>query len=127
MSHFTRLKTRLADKEHLLAALTDLGYSHQEGSVQIRGYGGNLQAAEIKVATSSPGYDIGFARGDEGYELVADWWGIRDISQEELVAALTRRYAYHASVASLGREGFALVSEETEAGGQIHLVLRRVA
>jgi len=127
MSHFTTIKTKLAERQYLLAALTDLGYAYREGQVQIRGYGGNRTTAEIAVATSNPGYDIGFTPGQDGYQLVADWWGIRDIKQDELVAALTRRYAYHAARASLEREGFALVSEESEIDGRIHLVLRRVA
>jgi hypothetical protein len=127
MSHFTRIKTKLAEKEYLLAALDDLGYRYQDGAVQIRGYAGKRTPVEIAVPTSNPGYDIGFAPGDGGYHLVADWWGIRDIDQNQLIASLTRRYAYHAARASLEREGFALVSEESQAGGRIHLVLRRIA
>jgi uncharacterized protein DUF1257 len=126
MSHFTRLKTKLVERQHLTAALTDLGYTYQDGEVDIRGYGGNRARVDIKVPTANPGYDIGFAQGKDGYEMVADWWGIADIDRDELIASLTRRYAYHATRASLEREGFGLVSEEAQADGRIHLVLRRV-
>jgi hypothetical protein len=126
MSHFTRIKTKLVEREHLLAALDDLGYAYEEGSVQIRGYRGYRQAVEIRVPTKNPGYDIGFTRGDGAYDLVADWYGIRDIQQKQLVADLARRYAYHATKASLEREGFGLVSEETDVDGRVHLVLRRM-
>lgn len=126
MSHFTRLKTKLVEREHLTAALTDLGYRYQEGEVEIRGYGGNRARVEIKVPTSNAGYDIGFARGTDGYELVADWWGIHDINRDELLASLTGRYAYHATRATLAREGFALASEQTHEDGRVHLLLRRM-
>lgn len=129
MSHFTRIATKLVERRHLLAALTDLGYAYEEGNVQIRGYQGNRTRVAIRVPTSHAGYDIGFARaGPDGpYELVADWFGIRDIDRHDLLAALTRRYAYHATRESLEREGFGLVSEEQEVDGRIHLVLRRLA
>jgi len=126
MSHFTRLQTRLVEREHLTAALGDLGYRYQEGEVEIRGYGGNRTSVEIKVPTSNAGYDIGFARGESGYDMVADWWGIHDINRDELLASLTRRYAYHATRASLAREGFDLVSEQTQTDGRVHLLLRRM-
>lgn len=127
MSHFTRVRTTLAEREHLLAALDDLGHAHEEGAVEIRGYQGNRTTVEIKVPTANAGYDVGFVRTGGAYEMVADWWGIRDIDRDELVAALTRRYAYHATKATLEREGFGLVSEETEVDGRVHLVLRRMA
>ncbi len=131
MSHFTRIATKLVDRRHLLAALDDLGFAYEEGDVAIRGYQGNRTKVAIRVPTSHSGYDIGFvptgADGDGPYELVADWFGIRDIDRNELVAVLTRRYAYHATRESLEREGFGLVSEEQEVDGRIHLVLRRMA
>jgi hypothetical protein len=126
MSHFTRLRTKLAEREHLLAALGDLGYAYEQGQVEIRGYQGKRAKVDVKVATSNAGYDIGFARRGGAYEVVADWWGIRDIDRDEMVGALTRRYAYHATKASLEREGFGLVSEEAGVDGRVHLVLRRM-
>ncbi|MDQ3462093.1 MAG: DUF1257 domain-containing protein [Actinomycetota bacterium] len=85
MSHFTRLRTKLAEREHLLAALGDLGYAYEQGQVEIRGYQGKRAKVDVKVATSNAGYDIGFARGEGAYEVEADWWGIRDIDRDEMV------------------------------------------
>ena len=35
MSHFTRLKTQMVEKEYLTQALRDLGYGYEEGSVKV--------------------------------------------------------------------------------------------
>jgi hypothetical protein len=127
MSHFTRLKTRLKVREHLIAALEDLGYECEEGTVEVRGFGGNRTSVDIRVRTKSAGYDIGFRRNGGGYELVADWWGIREWTQESFLGAVTQRYAYRAARAALEQEqDFSLVSEEVDEDGRIRLVLRRM-
>ncbi len=128
MSHFTRLRTKLVERRFVLAALDDLGLRHEEGDVTVRGLGGATTAAEIRVPTSDPRFDVGLVRPEGGgpYEVVADWFGVKDWTQAELVASLTRRYAYHAARESLEREGFGLVAEEQGEDGRIHLVLRRM-
>ena len=125
MSHFTTVETRMVESAYLLAALKDLGYTPEQ-SATVRGFAGSSTAGEIKVATGSRGYDIGFRRSGGSYEMVADWWGIRDVNQEEFVRRLTQRYAYHAARAKLEEQGFDLVQEQQQQGGGIHLVLRRV-
>jgi Protein of unknown function (DUF1257) len=125
MSHFSRIKTRMVERQHLLAALRDLGHTPEEGDVKARGFGLLKTNVEIKVPTKS-GYDIGFRRTDAGYEVVADWWGVRGVKQKEFLQQLQQRYAYHAARAKLEEQGFSLVSEEQE-GGRIRLVLRRMA
>jgi hypothetical protein len=127
MSHFTTIKTSLVEEKFLVQGLQDLGYQPQVGNVEVRGYGGNRTAVQVKIATSSPGYDIGFRKVGQTFEMVADWWGIRGISQEEFLQRLTQRYAYHATRAKLEEQGFQLVGEEVQPDGQIHLVLRRLA
>jgi hypothetical protein len=127
MSHFTRLKTQMVEKDYLVRALKDLGYTCQDGPVRVRGVGTAATRADLKVATRSPKCDIGFRRTKNGYEVVADWWGITDVKEEAFVQQLTQRYAYHAARAKLAEQGFDLVTEETQKDGQIHLVLRRMA
>jgi hypothetical protein len=125
MSHFSRIKTRMVERTHLLAALRDLGHKPEEGDVKARGFGLLKSKVEIKVPTKS-GYDIGFHRTEQGYEVVADWWGVRGVKQKDFLQQLQQRYAYHAARAKLEEQGFSLVSEEQE-GGRIRLVLRRMA
>jgi len=126
MSHFTRIKTQMVEREYLKRALKDLGYAWEEGNVEVRGYGGRRTRVEIKVGAGSRGYDIGFRKAGSAYEIVADWWGIRGISREEFPQQVTQRYAYHAARAKLEEQGFALVSEEVQEGERIHLLLRRM-
>jgi hypothetical protein len=125
VSHFTRIPTRLTQSEFLLAALRDLGYQPQVGELEARGFAGNRTRVEVKIAASS-GYDIGFRATVEGYEVVADWWGVPGLTQQAFLDRLHQRYAYHAARAKLQEQGFHLVEEQTQADGRIHLVLRRM-
>jgi hypothetical protein len=125
MSHFTTIKTKIVEKQYLKQALSDLGHIYQEGNVQIRGYQGIQTPVAIKIPTKNSGYDIGFRQSGNAYEIVADWWGIRDIKQEQFLQQVSQRYAYHAAKAKLAEQGFSLVSEENQEGERIHLVLRR--
>lgn len=127
MSHFSRIKTQMVERDYLLKALQDLGYTCEEGNVEIRGFGGQRTRVDIRIPTSRRGYDIGLRKTADTYEMVADWWGIRGIDRVRFLQQLTQRYAYQAARAKLEEQGFALVSEEVEEKGQIHLVLRRVA
>src|SRR5947207_15862432 len=97
MSHFTRVKTKIVEKQHLLSALRDLGHAPQEGNVTIRGWGGRTAKAQVKIATKSAGYDIGFQEKDGSFDIVADWYGIRDIRRAAFVDPLSQRYAYRAA------------------------------
>ena len=125
MSHFTSIKTKIVEKQYLKQALSELGHIYQEGNVQIRGYQGIQTSVAIKIPTKNTGYDIGFRKIDNAYEIVADWWGIKDINQNRFLQQVSQRYAYHAAKAKLEEQGFSLVSEETQEGERIHLVLRR--
>lgn len=124
MSHFTHMQTQMVEKAYLRQALADLGYSCEEGQVEIRGYGGNRTRVDLRVATKNPGYDIGFRKVGNAYEIIADWWGIHDTKQAHFLQQVLQRYAYHAARAKLEEQGFALVSEEVQEGERVHLVLR---
>lgn len=125
MSHFTRIKTKLVVKKHLLQALRDLGHQPQEGKVAISGYQGQKTSVEIMIPTKNKGYDIGFKQTDGVYELVADWYGIKDIKSESFINTLQQRYSYHAVVNSMTEKGFEVVEEENTEDKTIHLTVRR--
>jgi hypothetical protein len=126
MSHISRIKTQMVEKTFLTQALTDLGYTWEEGEVTITGLARERAKAEIKVKTGFFSAEIGFVKRDETYEMVADWSGVRNIKREQFQNQLLQRYAYHAARARLQAQGFDLVSEETSQDGQVHLVLRRL-
>lgn len=126
MSHFTTIKTRIIEKVYLKKSLDDLRIQYEEGNVEIRGYGGNRTRVEIKIPTSNHGYDLGFRKSGDSYELVADWWGISDIKQEDFLQRLNQRYAYNVIKDQLEQQDFSLVEEEVQQDHTIHLVLRRM-
>ncbi len=126
MSHFTTIKTQIVSKEQLKKALDDLQLSYQEGDVEIRGFGGNRTRVEIRIPTRNPGYDLGFRKQGNTYELVADWWGIKDIKQEEFLKSLTQRYAYHVAKDQLEAQDFTVVEEEVQADKTIRITVRRM-
>src|SRR5262245_21785886 len=126
MSHFTRIKTQIVEKKYLTRALRDLNYAYEEGNVEIRGYGGNRTAVEIKLPTENSGYDIGFRKSGDAYELVADWYGIHNFNRQKFVEQVTQRYVYHATKEKLEEQGVELATEVVERDGSVHLTLRRM-
>lgn len=124
MSHISRIKTKMEVKEYLLMAITDLGYRYEEGDQTLSGFGEKTHV-DIKIHMRLS-YDIGLRSTPNGYEIIADWWGVRGVKRQELTDKLMQRYAYHATKAKLEEQGFTLVSEENQENGQIRLVLRRV-
>ncbi len=126
MSHFTSIKTQMVIRGYIKQAVESAGYTCVEGDVEIRGYNGQSTRVELRVPTQNQGYDIGFRRTGNAYEMVADWWGIHGIDQKQFLQKVIQQYAYHATKAKLEEQGFDLVSEESQSGGQIHLKLRRM-
>lgn len=125
MSHISRLKTRMVEKKHLLQALKDLGYEYEEGDLEVRGTGGKTVKVEIRVPLRLSS-DIGFNFVDGSFEMVADWWSVRDLKQQSFSRQLLQRYAYHATCEKLEEQGFSLAEEQQQKNGQIRLVLRRM-
>lgn len=125
MSHFSRIKTRIVNKEHLIKALRDLGHDPKEGKVRIRGFGGQQTDVEVMIPTRNPGYDLGFGKKGETYELVADWYGIRDLQPETFLNQVQQRYAYHAVMDRMTEQGFEIAEEENYEDNTIRLVVRR--
>lgn len=126
MSHFTKVKTQIVEKEALKGALIDLGYEPLDGPVEVRGWSGQRTKADLKIAMKKSNYDLGFLKRDETYDMVADWYGIKDFKKKDFVNQLTQRYAYHVTKSKLEAQGFSLAEQE-EKDGRIHLVLRRMA
>jgi Protein of unknown function (DUF1257) len=126
MSHFTTLRTRIVSKEHLKQALEDLQIEYEEGDLEIRGYDGIKTQVEIRISTSDPNYQMGFRRKGETYELIADWYGIKDFKQQEFVGTVAQRYAYLVAKEQLEKQDFTVVEEEVRADNTIHITVRRM-
>jgi hypothetical protein len=126
MSHFTTLKTRIVSREHLTQALEDLNIAYEEGNVEIRGYDGIRTPVEISIPTSNPDYQVGFRKQGDTYELVADWYGIKDINQSEFAGRISQRYAYRVAKEQLEQQDFAVVEEVVQADNTIRITVRRM-
>ena len=126
MSHFSRIQTKIIEKEFALKAIKDLGFTYEEGEQEVKGFGGQKSQVDIRIKLPLS-YDIGLRKKGSTYEIVADWFGVRGINQKDFTERLMQRYAYHASRAKLEQQGFSMVEEKVEETGQIRIVLRRMA
>ena len=127
MSHFTRVRTRITDREKLKRALTDLKHNYRENTV-VRGYQGANLNADVVVAPGGD-YDIGFEKGADGnFTVVADWWGVTQacgLREKEFVDPVVQRYAYHTVVEQAAKQGFQVVQETTGADQTLKVTVRR--
>jgi hypothetical protein len=133
MSHFTTIRTKMIDQQHLLAALRDLGFNTVESQTTpstLFGFKGDArpEMAEIIIRRQYIGVasnDIGFAKSADGtFQAIISGYDRGRYSQSWL-QKVQCRYAYHATKEALSNEGFCLVEEEQQQDGTLHLVLRR--
>lgn len=124
MSHFTKVKTKIVDLLYLKRALEDMDLEYEEGKVKIRGYMGRKMTVDLRVRTPE-GYDIGFLKSGDTYEVVADWDMVRTFSQESFVKDITRNYAYHVVKDQLEIQDYKMV-EERRQGQAVSLTMRRI-
>lgn len=123
MSHFTMLRTRMMDDATIRRALSDLGFEVVDGPVKVAGYRDEKAEADFKAVRW--GREIGFRRGDDGWEMIADWWMVeKAIRQDKFVQTLMQRYAYLMVVDRLVAQSFSLATEEHDKDGTIRLVFR---
>jgi hypothetical protein len=127
MSHFTRVRTQIREREGLVRALTDLHYRYRVGeNLPVRGFLGAGERAEVVVDTGTE-YDIGFVREREAYEAVADWdWGIArktSIRHSTFVEQLNRQYAYNLVMDQAREDCLIVEEEETLDNGDVVIVL----
>ncbi len=124
MSHFSKVKTKIVDLLHLKRALAEMELQVEEGSVRIRGYLGRKMKVDLKIRTPE-GYDIGFVKSGDTYEVVADWEMVKSYTQESFVHAVTRRYATSVVKEQLQAQDYEVV-QESKQGETVSLTLRRM-
>ena len=89
MSHFTRVKTTFRNKDLLIRCLREMGLGVDEGGT-VSSYG---TTQKVDIVVHVPGArDIGFIRGSDGsYDISADWYGVRGVSQASFQADVEAR------------------------------------
>ncbi|MEH2191094.1 MAG: DUF1257 domain-containing protein [Nostoc sp.] len=122
MSHFTTIKIEIKNGEILHKVLQDLGYQ-VELNTNVRGYTRKTTDAEYVIRQSN-GYDLGFRRQEENYELVADFWGAK-INQQEFINRISQKYAHRTLMESIQSEGFNVEEEEVLEDGTVRVVVGR--
>lgn len=127
MSHFTRIRTRLVDEQTLRQALIRLGYEPVAASSGVKGWLGGRTQADFKIKPARGEYEIGFVNESGAYTIVADWWGIRTITQAAFAASITQAYGVVGTLSTLIAQGFELGEEAREEDGTVRLTLRRSA
>ena len=120
MSHFTTIKVQIKQGEVLLQVLQELGYQVEQNT-QVRGYRGDKTNAEYVIKQSN-GYDLGFRKNGEGYELVADFWGAK-INQQEFINNISQKYAHKTLMETIQTEGFNVEEEEVLADGTVRVIV----
>ncbi|MFM6098498.1 MAG: DUF1257 domain-containing protein [Dolichospermum sp.] len=122
MSHFTTIKVQIKQGEVLLQVLKELGYQVEQNT-QVRGYMGDKTNAEYVIRQAN-GYDLGFRKNGEGYELVADFWGA-EINQQEFINNISQKYAHKTLMETIQTEGFNVEEEEVLADGTLRVIVGR--
>ena len=134
MSHFSRVKTRINDKDLLIRCLEDMDLQISQNT-EINGFEG-IQSVDIAVQMVR-GYDVGFLRNSQGsYDGVADGWGVKDTKKEffvddlkkqleEVENRIKRQYALKTIEEETRKKGFNMVEKVEEKDGSIRIVVRR--
>ena len=122
MSHFTTIKVQIKNGEILHQVLKELGHN-VECNTFVRGYQGDTTEAEYVIRQKN-GYDLGFRRRGENYELVADFWGA-GINQQQFINSISQKYAHKTLMATVREQGLNIEDEEILEDGTVRVVVGR--
>ncbi len=130
MSNFSRIKTRIKNREILIQCLKEMGYTVQKGGT-LKGYSGQ-RVVDFAIQLEK-GYGVGFAVNVDGaYDIVTDWWGIKNKEKnlltrdlEKKVCQIQQEYALKTVLELTHRQGYSMVDKQVERDGRIRIVLRR--
>lgn len=126
MSHFTRVRTKVKNREQLIQALENLGYTVEERA-EVRGWRGRTERADVVVRLEGK-YDIGFKRANrqQAFEVVADWFGV-SLEQDAFTNAVQQEYALVGAEVQARKAGWSNLKRHRQEDGTVVLRGRRVA
>lgn len=122
MSHFTTIQIQIKDGDILYETLQELGYQVERNS-NIRGYLWKRTRADFVIRQPN-GFDLGFRKNGDNYELVSDFWGAQ-IDQKAFLEPILQTYAHKNLIAAARKQGYAIEAQETLEDGTIRLVVGR--
>jgi hypothetical protein len=134
MSHYSKIETQIVDKDSLLKALCDLGYTDIEDNATAQflyGYKGDRRPEEAEVIIrrkyiSEVSNDIGFKLTPQGtYEAIVSEYD-QQLLGSDWIGKVCQGYAEHAVVSKLASQGFSVADKQIDpVTKKVHLVLRR--
>lgn len=125
MSHFTKIKTKIYEIEILKTALNNLGYKFSENVSSVRGYRGRTTNVDLLINLKSS-YDIGFHRTiDESYEIVADWYGVKEVTKESFISNLMQTYSLELIKQEMEKKGYYIVEKTKMKDNTLKVVVRK--
>lgn len=134
MSHYSKIETQIMEKESLLKALHDLGYTDIEMHDQAQnlfGYQGDVRPEQANIIIrrkfiSPESNDVGFKLTAEGtYEAIVSEYD-QELLGKDWVGRVSQNYAEHAVVSKLEQQGFSVAEKKVDPiPKKVHLVLRR--
>ncbi len=122
MSHFTKIKTKIVDRECLKKAIKALGHNYEENGELIR-IQNNILEAEIAINTGNI-CDILCGWNGETYDIMT-YHNVSAVNLNEFAAKLTQTYAYYKTTDFLREKGFVLAGEEVNEENEIILTVRQ--
>jgi len=120
MSHFTVIKVQIKQGEVLQAVLQELGHT-VECNTHVRGHDGTRTHADYVIRRKN-GYDLGFCKAGDSYDLVADFWGA-DIDRRQFVEQVTQHYTHKMLMTTVYEQGFDVLEEQTLEDGTVRVVV----
>lgn len=124
MSHFSTVRVQIKHGTVLHEALNELGHNVVQNT-EVRGYQGKTTTAEYVIRQNN-GYDLGFRKSGEEYELIADFWGAK-IDQKQFINAVTQKYAHKILLQTAAQQGFNVEEDEVMQDGTVRVVVGRWA
>lgn len=134
MSHYSKIKTKIMERDALLAALKEMGYHNvevHEKADSLYGYQGDRrpERAEVIIRRKFIGpasNDIGFRKADDGsYEAIVSQYD-QGMLGKDWVDRVCQKYAEHAVLAKLEAQGFAVAERNVDpVTKKVHMILRR--
>lgn len=134
MSHYSKIETRIMEKESLLKALQDMGYTDIEvhdKAQNLYGYQGDVRPEQANIIIrrqfiSPESNDVGFRLTAEGtHEAIVSEYD-QELLGKDWVGRVCQNYAEHAVVSKLEQQGFAVAEKKVDpVTKKVHLMLRR--
>jgi len=124
MSHWTKIKTKLTDREMLKKALDRMGIAHQEGAFTINQYG-KSEKAEIKLDEA-----VGLSLQEDGtWSMVGDFYHSHKAELRKFYsrgndfsAQLGTAYSVEQAKEELTMKGFFCTGNEDAEVGEVGMI-----